>query len=93
MKGVIAILVALALACGPAVANPPLPEPIQYEQFCENVLVSGNGYIDTAISIVDKKLALEYYNMMSGDGAFEMDSTHVYSRNASQLLRKVPNYD
>jgi hypothetical protein len=93
MKGVIAILVALALACGPAVANPPLPEPIQYEQFCENVLVSGNGYIDTAISIVDKKLALEYYNMMSGDGAFEMDSTHVYSQNASQLLRKVPNYD
>ncbi len=93
MKGVIAILVALALACGPAVANPPLPEPIQYEQFCENVLVSGNGYIDTAISIVDKKLALEYYNMMSGDGALEMDSTHVYSQNASQLLRKVPNYD
>lgn len=93
MKGVIAILVALALACGPAVANPPLPEPIQYEQFCENVLVSGNGYIDTAVSIVDKKLALEYYNMMSGDGAFEMDSTHVYSQNASQLLRKVPNYD
>jgi hypothetical protein len=31
--------------------------------------------------------------MMSGDGAFEMDSTHVYSQNASQLLRKVPNYD
>lgn len=93
MKGVIAILVALALACGPAVANPPLPEPIQYEQFCENVLVSGDGYIDTAVSIVDKKLALEYYNMMSGDGALEMDSTHVYSQNASQLRRLVPNYD
>ena len=71
MKGVIAILVALALVCGFAVANPPLNEPKQYERFCERQLVSGTGYIDVATSIVDKKIALEYYDMMSGDGAIE----------------------
>ena len=92
MKGVIAILLALALACGPAVAKPPLKEPIQYEQFCENVLVSGTGYIDMATSIVDKKIALEYYNMMTGDGTLEMDSTHVYSQEPNRLYRNVTNY-
>jgi len=93
MKGVIAILVALALACSLAVANPPLKEPIQYEQFCENALVSGTGYIDVATSIVDKKIALEYYDMMSGDGTLEMDSTHVYSQEPNKLRRPIPNYN
>lgn len=93
MKGVLALLVALALACSLAVANPPLKEPIQYEQFCENALVSGTGYIDVATSIVDKKIALEYYDMMSGDGTLEMDSTHVYSQEPDKLLRPVPNYN
>ncbi|MDD3565134.1 MAG: hypothetical protein PHN90_05620 [Methanothrix sp.] len=93
MKGVLALLVALALACSLAVANPPLKEPIQYEQFCENALVSGTGYIDVATSIVDKKIALEYYDMMSGDGTLEMDSTHVYSQEPNKLLRPVHNYN
>jgi len=90
MKGVIAILVVLALACV-AVANPPLPEPKQYEQFCESALVSGDGYIDVATSVVDKKIALEYYDMYSGDGALEMDTTHVYSQNPTLLNRSLPN--
>ena len=91
MKGVIGILVALALACSLAVANPPLPEPKQYEQFCEHQLVSGTGYIDVATSIVDKKIALEYYDMMSGDGTLEMDAVHVYSQNATLLERELVN--
>jgi len=91
MKGVIALLVALALVCGLAVANPPIPEPKQYEQFCEHQLVSGTGYIDVATSVVDKKIALEYYDMMSGDGALEMDAVHVYSQEPNQLIRPLPN--
>lgn len=91
MKGVIAILLALVLACSFAVANPPLDEPTQYEQFCESALVSGEGYIDVATSVVDKRIALEYYDMMSGDGALEMDSTHVYSQEPNQLERLLPN--
>jgi hypothetical protein len=91
MKGVIGILVALALVCGLAVANPPIDEPKQYEQFCERQLVSGTGYIDVATSVVDKKIALEYYDMMSGDGAIEMDAVHVYSQEPNQLVRPLPN--
>ncbi|MDF0590732.1 hypothetical protein [Candidatus Methanocrinis natronophilus] len=45
-----------------------------------------------ATSIVDKKIALEYYSMMTGDGAIEMDSTHVYSQEPNRLIRHVPNY-
>jgi hypothetical protein len=93
MKGVIAILAAIALVCGFAVANPPLDEPKQYEQFCERQLVSGTGYIDVATSIVDKKIALEYYDMMSGDGAIEMDAVHVYSQEPNRLERPIPNYN
>ncbi len=91
MKGVIGILVALALVCGLAVANPPIDEPKQYEQFCERQLVSGTGYIDVATSVVDKKIALEYYDMMSGDGAIEMDAVHVYSQEPNKLIRPLPN--
>jgi hypothetical protein len=91
MKGVIGILVALALVCGLAMANPPIDEPKQYEQFCERQLVSGTGYIDVATSVVDKKIALEYYDMMSGDGAIEMDAVHVYSQEPNQLVRPLPN--
>ncbi len=91
MKGVIAILVALALACSLAVANPPLKEPTQYEQFCESALVSGEGYIDIATSVVDKRIALEYYDMYSGDGALEMDSVHVYSQEPNKLKRPLPS--
>ena len=91
MKGVIALVAALAAACSFAAANCPLDEPIQYEQFCEHQLVSGTGYIDVATSIVDKKIALEYYDMMSGDGDLEMDSTHVYSQEPNKLVRLLPD--
>lgn len=91
MKGVIGILVALALVCGLAMANPPIEEPRQYEQFCERQLVSGTGYIDVATSVVDKKIALEYYDMMSGDGAIEMDAVHVYSQEPNKLIRPLPD--
>jgi len=92
MKGVVVVtLIAAVLFCGLAVANPPIQEPKQYEQFCEHQLVSGTGYVDTAVSIVDKKIALEYYDMMSGNGDLEMDSTHVYSQEPDKLKRDLPN--
>lgn len=84
MKGVVAALIAASLlACvGFVMANPPLPEPLQYEQFCDNQKVSGTGAIDVSTSVVDKKLALEYYNVMAGDGDLELDQTHAYSQKA-----------
>ena len=63
MKGAAAaalfVLVSVALlSCiGLVVANPPLKEPLQYEQFCDNQKVSGTGAIDVSTSVIDKKIA------------------------------------
>ncbi|MHB8120066.1 MAG: hypothetical protein ACYDHX_15325 [Methanothrix sp.] len=90
MKGVvIATALILMLCCCTALANPPLVPPVQYEQFCEAQKVSGNGVIDVSTSIVDKKIALEYYNNMAGDGDFELDQEHAYSQNSDKLLRNI----
>jgi hypothetical protein len=90
MKGVvIATALILMLCCCTALANPPLVPPVQYEQFCEAQKVSGNGVIDVSTSIVDKKIALEYFNNMAGDGDFELDQEHAYSQNSDKLLRNI----
>jgi hypothetical protein len=92
MKGVaLAALIAAAIigCCGTGLATPPLIPPVQYEQFCENQKVSGTGVIDVSTSVIDKKLALEYYNVMSGDGDLELDQEHAYSQNADKLKRNI----
>jgi hypothetical protein len=91
MKGVaLAALVVLLLACcGIALANSPIVPPVQYEQFCEANKVAGTGVIDSSTKIVDKKIALEYYNTMAGDGDLELDSENAYSQNSDKLKRNV----
>lgn len=91
MKGVVIVALAIALmaGCSIVLANPPLIPPVQYEQFCESQKVSGSGIIDVSTSIIDKKIALEYYNTMAGDGDLELDSEHAYSQNAEKLKRNV----
>ena len=93
MKGVIVVAFVLAIAlmggCSTVLANPPLVPPVQFEQFCENQKVSGTGVIDVSTSVIDKKLALEYYNTMAGDGDLELDSEHVYSQDPEKIKRNV----
>ena len=93
MKGVIVVAFMFAIAlmggCSTVLANPPLVPPVQYEQFCEAQKVSGTGIIDVSTSIIDKKIALEYYNTMAGDGDMELDSEHAYSQDAEKLKRNV----
>jgi hypothetical protein len=90
MKGVlIATALILMLCCCIALANPPLVSPVQYEQFCEAQKVSGSGVIDVSTSIVDKKIALEYFNNMAGDGDLELNQEHAYSQNSDKLLRTI----
>lgn len=92
MKGVVvAIMLAIALTglCGTVLANPPIVPPVQYEQFCENHKVSGTGVVDVSTSIIDKKIALEYFNTMNGDGDLELDQETAYSQNADKLKRNV----
>jgi len=93
MKGVIVVALMLAIAlmggCSTVLANPPLVPPVQYEQFCEAQKVSGTGIIDISTSVIDKKIALEYYNTMAGDGDLELDSEHAYSQDAEKLKRNI----
>ncbi len=91
MKGVAsAMLIAALLACcGTVLATSPIVPPVQFEQFCENQKVSGTGVVDVSTSIIDKKIALEYYNTMAGDGDIELDQEHAYSQNADKLKRSI----
>jgi len=93
MKGVIVVVFVLAVAlmggCSTVLANPPLVPPVQYEQFCEAQKVAGTGIIDVSTSIIDKKLALEYFNTMAGDGDLELDSEHLYSQNPEKIARNI----
>ena len=84
MKGVVVALVLVAVLGGISLVlgNPPLTEPVQYEQFCENQKIAGTGVIDVSTSIIDKKIALEYYNKMTGDGDLELNQVHAYSQKA-----------
>ena len=45
--------------------------------------------MDVSTSIVDKKIALEYYNTMAGDGDLELDSEHLYSQNPEKIAREI----
>jgi hypothetical protein len=92
MKGVvIAALLAAALfaCCGTGLAKQPIVPPVQFEQFCEDQKISGTGVVDVSTSIVDKKIALEYYNTMAGDGDIELDQEHAYSQDADKLQRNI----
>jgi len=93
MKGVVIVAIALVLAltgsCGTVLANAPIVPPVQYEQFCESQKVAGTGVVDISTSIIDKKIALEYYNTMAGDGDLELDQEQAYSQNADKLMRNV----
>jgi hypothetical protein len=90
MKGIAIASILIALAfCSIAAATPPLIPPVQYEQFCEKQKVAGTGVVDVSTSIIDKHLALEYYNTMAGDGAFELDQEQAYSQNADKLQREL----
>lgn len=68
-----------------------IPEPLQYEQYCNSQKVAGEGNVDMDTSIVDKAIALEYENALSGSGKIEFTSEHTFSENASRLQRRVGN--
>jgi len=91
MKGVVAamLIAAILACCGCVVATSPIVPPTQFEQFCEDQKVSGTGVVDVSTSIVDKKIALEYYNTMAGDGDIELDQEHAYSQDADKLKRNI----
>lgn len=50
-----------------------------HEEYTNVLRVAGTGLIDISTSAVDRRSGLEYYNVMYGEGDFEMDSTHEIS--------------
>lgn len=64
-------------------------ESNQYGQFCEAQKISGTGIIDVSTSMYNKKIALEYYSTMNGQGDIELDQEHAYSENADKLKRNI----
>lgn len=86
MKGV-AVVALLFFISGLCSGNPPIKEPVQFEQLCNNLKVTGSGAVEMSTSMVDKRIALEYFNSLAGDGSMEMDSERVLSEAAYKVKR------
>jgi uncharacterized repeat protein (TIGR01451 family) len=89
MKGVAIALVAIMLSAGMALGNPPIKEPVQYEQLCNELKLAGNGTIDMSTSMLDKRIAMDYFNSLLGQGIIEIDLERVYSQKAGKVTRDV----
>ncbi|HSD57782.1 MAG TPA: hypothetical protein VLB04_06340, partial [Methanotrichaceae archaeon] len=78
-------------ACSLAVGTPALKEPVQDGEFCNRLKVAGTGSFEVGVSVKDRELALEYYNIMYGDGDLEMDTTTVEAQRAGKLSGTTGN--
>lgn len=66
-----------------------IPEPEQYEQFCEAQKITGSGVVDISTSMVNKKIALVFNEAMAGEGDISLDAERAMSEKAGKLLRPV----
>ena len=73
------------LTFGLASGTPALKEPLQDGEFTNRLKVAGTGSFEVGVSVVDKQLALEYFNFMYGDGDLEMDSTSATAERSQKL--------
>ncbi|HPJ30404.1 MAG TPA: hypothetical protein PLZ42_03325 [Methanothrix sp.] len=70
---------------GEAAGNPAISEPAQSEDFYNRVRASGTGYFEVGTSVVDKRMGLEYYSFVYGDGQLEMDQKSAVSTSAGNV--------
>jgi hypothetical protein len=68
-----------------ALGTPPISEPVQDGEFCNRLKVTGTGTFEVGVSVKDRQIALEYSNIMYGDGDLEMDSNTVEAQRAARL--------
>jgi hypothetical protein len=88
MKGAASALL-IIFFLGLAAGNPPIREPLQFEQACNNLKAAGTGIIDVGTTMVDKRIALEYSSALAGDGSLELDSERVLSEIARMVKRDL----
>jgi hypothetical protein len=65
--------------------TPALTEPLQDGEFCNRLKVTGTGTFEMGVSVVDRTLALEYYNTLYGDGDLEMDTVTAEAERSAKL--------
>jgi len=65
--------------------TPALTEPFQDGEFCNRLKVTGTGTFEVGVSVVDRTLALEYYNILYGDGDLEMDTSTAEAERSAKL--------
>jgi hypothetical protein len=68
-----------------------IPEPVQYEQFCDAETIAGSGVIEARTSVIDKWIALNYGSALAGEGDLEMDYERAFSEKAGKLNRSMAN--
>ena len=82
MKKIGIVLAALVIATfmvAPAAAIQEIPDVRQPEYFKEKSCVQGTGTFYISKTIVDKAIAIDVYEEISGNGDFAMDSTEILS--------------
>ena len=82
---IVAFLLVAILATGEGSASPAISEPAQSEDFYNRVRASGTGYFEVGSSVVDRRMGLEYYSFVYGDGTLQMDSRSAVSNRAGDV--------
>jgi hypothetical protein len=77
------------LACGISGATPAITEPMQDGEFTNRLKVTGTGTFEVGVSVVDRELALEYYNFMYGDGDLELNTGTVEAQRAENIRQNI----
>ena len=80
-----ALLLLSQLLAGMCSATPAITEPMQDGDFCNKLKVVGTGTFEVGVSVKDKELALEYFNLMYGEGDLELDTGTVQAQRAAKL--------
>ena len=80
-----ALLLLSQLLAGMCSATPAITEPMQDGDFCNKLKVMGTGTFEVGVSVKDKELALEYFNLMYGEGDLELDTGTVQAQRAAKL--------
>jgi hypothetical protein len=70
---------------GEVAGNPAITEQAQSEDFYNRVRASGTGYFEVGSSVVDKRMGLEYFSFMYGDGRLQIDTKSGVSTSAANV--------
>lgn len=89
MKGVAVVAAVVVFLSGLGLGNPPTEEQIPFEQLSNDLKVTGSGEIQMTTTMVDRRIALDYFNALDGDGDLDMNSERMLSDKAYRAERDI----